>query len=130
MVIALGQAVRYAEYAIKSEKEYRARLWLGEETDTLDLTGKVIDSRPVPIDWQERLSDVSRKLTGKIMQAPPAFSAKQVDGRRSYKAARSGEKLDLEPVEVEIFSLEFAGTTDNWVDFTARVSGENRIGTV
>lgn len=122
MVIALGQAVRYAMYGLKSVKEYRARLWLGEETDSLDLTGNVVKSQPIPTGWQDRLDEVREELTGKIMQIPPAFSAKQVDGKRSYRAAREGKILELEPVEVEIFSLEFGEMSDQWIDFTARVS--------
>jgi tRNA pseudouridine55 synthase len=127
MVIALGQAVRYSTYAVKSSKEYRARLWLGEETDTLDFTGQVTDTKPIPNSWVDRLPDVVGKFTGKYMQTPPAYSAKQVNGKRSYKAARNGETLDLKPVEVDIFFLEFHRTGENWVDFTTKVSGGTYI---
>lgn len=127
MVIALGQAVRYAAYAFNSDKEYRARLWLGEETDTLDFTGKVTESQEIPENWRDRLESVKEKFTGKCLQVPPQYSAKQVDGKRSYKAARKGEKLELKAVEVEIYSLEFGESQDNWVDFTAKVSGGTYI---
>ncbi len=127
LLIALGQATRYASFALESAKKYRARLWLGDETDTLDPTGTVIASAPVPPDWPDRLPDISCKFIGIIEQAPPAFSAKQVDGKRSYRAARAGAPIDLEPVEVEIYSLEFTGIAENWVDFTATVSGGTYI---
>jgi len=127
MVVALGQAVRYTSYGLSSSKKYRARLWLGDETSTLDPTGEVIKSAPVPTDWRDRLDKVAKDLTGKYFQTPPIFSAKHIDGKRSYIAARQGETVELEPVEVEIFSLEFGEHTDEWVDFTAHVSGGTYI---
>lgn len=127
MVIALGKAVRYAEYSLKSRKKYRARMWLGDETDTLDPTGKVTESKPIPENWVDRLSDIEAHFTGKINQIPPAYSAKHVNGRRSYDAARKGEMLQLKPVEVEIFSLQFTNPSEYWVDFVTEVSSGTYI---
>jgi len=127
LIIAMGQAVRYAEYGLHSVKKYRARLWLGDETDTLDPLGNVIESKPVPEDWRDRLDDIADRFTGKFPQVPPAFSAKKIKGRRSYKSAREGERIELEAVEVEIKSIEFGKTDENWVDFIADVSGGTYI---
>ena len=123
LVVALGQAVRYAEFALHAKKIYRARLYLGEQTDTLDPTGRIIDTAHVPPDWPDRLPEIRPSFIGALNQTPPAFSAKQVDGVRSYKAARKGESLALQPARVTIHSLEFGDTGENWVDFTAEVSG-------
>ena len=123
VVVALGQAVKYSEYAIALSKTYRARLWLGEETDTLDPTGKTINSAPVPADWKERLSEAATKFIGEIKQIPPDFSAKQIDGKRAYKEARLGTSLKLEPVNVKIYQLDFGDSGDSWIDFTCAVSG-------
>lgn len=125
--IALGQAVRYAEFALRSRKKYRARLYLGEQTDTLDPTGSVIATAPVPPDWLDRLDEVKRLFTGDISQVPPAFSAKQVNGKRSYRAARRGENVELEPVEVTVYVLGFGDREETWVDFMAEVSGGTYI---
>jgi len=127
LIIALGQAVRYAEYGLHSVKKYRARLWLGDETDTLDPLGQVTDSKPVPDDWKERLDEIVNQFTGVISQVPPAFSAKQVDGKRAYKAARDGKIMELKPIEVEVKSLEFGEPDENWVDFVVEVSGGTYI---
>jgi tRNA pseudouridine55 synthase len=127
MVIALGQAVRYAGYGLHSDKMYRARLWLGDETDTLDPTGKVTISKPVPEGWKNNLEKISQEFTGKTEQVPPAFSAKQVNGERSYTAARKGRILELKPATIEIYSLQFTGTDENWIDFVCHVSGGTYI---
>ncbi len=127
VVIALGQAVRYAEFALHSRKRYRARLFLGEETDTLDPTGKVINTSPIPSDWKEKIEEIGKQFVGEIEQVPPVFSAKQVDGKRSYKAARKGEKLELEPVRVTVYELEFGEAEGSWIDFSVEVSGGTYI---
>jgi tRNA pseudouridine55 synthase len=127
VIVALGRAVRYSEYALGCRKTYRARLYLGEETDTLDPTGKVIKSAAIPPDWRSNLNDVGEKFTGEIEQVPPSFSAKQVDGVRSYEAARKGEELELKPSAVTIYRLEFAEPSELWVDFTCEVSAGTYI---
>jgi tRNA pseudouridine55 synthase len=127
MVIALGKAVRYADYALKSDKKYRARLWLGDETDTLDPTGKIVASKDIPSGWVDRLTEIESQFCGVISQVPPAYSAKQVNGKRAYKAARQGFQLELKPVDVEIYSIILMSPTDRWVDFIAHVSGGTYI---
>ncbi|HDS29768.1 MAG TPA: tRNA pseudouridine(55) synthase TruB [Firmicutes bacterium] len=127
VIIALGQAVKYSEFALGCRKGYRARLYLGEETDTLDPTGKIVASKPIPSDWKNRLDDVAKKFTGSITQTPPSYSAKQVNGHRAYYAARKGVPLELKPVEVNIYRLEFIGATEHWVDFSCEVSSGTYI---
>jgi len=127
MIIALGQAVRYSSFGLKSDKCYRARLWLGDETDTLDPTGNVTDSQTVPPGWKDKLDDIAAIFTGTIEQTPPAFSARHINGKRSYELARKGETPELKPTTVEIYSLQFTGSDENWVDFVCHVSGGTYI---
>lgn len=127
VVIAFGKAVRYAQFGIHSNKTYRARLWLGEETETLDPTGRVIISKPVPSDWAQHLPEIRSKFIGTSEQVPPLFSAKQVKGQRAYNAARKGRVIELKSVRIVVHSLEFTDHTDNWVDFTCEVSGGTYI---
>jgi len=130
LLIALGRAVKYSEFALKLRKKYRARVYLGEETDTLDPTGKVISTRDVPNDWKDRISDVLKNFSGEIEQIPPAYSAKQVDGKRAYKSARKGESVDLKPVKVTIYDLQVGEIGDLWFDFTCDVSSGTYVRTL
>ncbi|MFH1675768.1 MAG: tRNA pseudouridine(55) synthase TruB [bacterium] len=123
ILIALGKAVKFAEFALHRKKAYRARVYLGEETDTLDPTGKVISAASIPPDWSSRLDEIKARFTGEIEQMPPVFSAKQVDGKRSYKAARKGESIELKPSKVTVYSLEILSFDENLFDFTCEVSG-------
>lgn len=127
LVIAFGKAVRYAEYALHSDKAYKARVYLGEETDTLDNTGKVIHQRDIPLDWIGRLPSVIAEFEGEIEQVPPSFSAKHVDGKRSYKSAREGDLIELDPVKVTIHEIGLDKIGENWFDFSCVVSSGTYI---
>lgn len=122
VLIVLGQAVKYAEFAHSLTKCYRARLWLGEETDTLDPTGRVVKKMQVKPGWETHLDSIRKSLIGKIIQTPPAFSAKKIDGERAFNLARRGENVDIKPVEKTIYKLEFTGRSEEWLDFTCEVS--------
>jgi tRNA pseudouridine55 synthase len=103
--IALGEATKLAGRMLDATKAYDFTIRFGEQTDTLDLEGKVIatsERRPT-------LDEVERKLprfTGQIEQIPPAFSALKVDGKRAYDLARKGEAVELTARSVTVHSLD------------------------
>lgn len=103
--IMLGGATRFLNYLPDSDKGYRASFILGKTTDTLDITGEVLTECEVSAsqnDVELALAD----FRGKIMQIPPMYSAKSVDGVRLYDLARQGIEVDREPCKVEIKKLE------------------------
>lgn len=87
--IAVGEATKLAGRMLDASKEYAFTVRFGEETDTLDLEGKVIatsDVRPAP----EAVTAILTCFTGPIEQVPPAYSAILIDGERAYdRAARA-----------------------------------------
>ena len=102
--IMLGGATRFLNFLEDSDKSYRATFVLGITTDTLDITGKILDKKEV----HSTVQDVEKALElfkGKIMQTPPMYSAKSVDGVRLYDLARKGIEIEREACEVEIKSI-------------------------
>jgi tRNA pseudouridine55 synthase len=102
--IALGEATKLAGRMLDATKAYDFTIRFGEETDTLDLEGKVIATsqvRPTPADVEAILP----RFTGPIRQVPPAFSALKVEGKRAYDLARAGEQVELEARDVTIHEL-------------------------
>lgn len=110
--IMLGGATRFLNFLPDSDKGYRATLLLGKTTDTLDITGTVLSESQVTVTEAEFLS-VMENFKGEIMQVPPMYSAKSVDGVRLYDLARQGIEVDREPCKVEIKSLELVSHNDN-----------------
>ena len=103
--VMLGGATKFLDYLPQSDKRYEAKFILGKTTDTLDITGKVIEEHEV-FATKEDVLKVLPKFTGKIYQYPPMFSAKSVDGVRLYDLARQGKEVQRKPFEVEIKLLK------------------------
>lgn len=110
--IMLGGATRFLNYLPDSDKGYRAALLLGKTTDTLDITGTVLSENEVNVSRDDFVSALD-KFRGVIMQTPPMYSAKSVDGVRLYDLARQGVEIEREPCRVEIKSLELAECRGN-----------------
>lgn len=102
--VGVGQACRLFPFLLEKVKKYEAEFTFGYETDTLDAGGKIVKSGG-GVPSLARVVAILPSQTGKIMQVPPKFSAKCVDGKRGYKLARAGKEFDLPPKEVEILSL-------------------------
>ena len=125
LVLLLGRATRLANFLDIEPKVYEATVGFGSETDTDDSTGTVIRSAPLPAEADIRVGLAS--LTGTISQIPPAYSAKSVDGTRAYDAARRGEPLELEPVEVQVNGWEVREIKADSLSATITCSGGTYI---
>lgn len=122
LVLCVGRATRLAEYFHSLDKEYRALVRLGVETDTLDPEGAVVAESDAWRDLDaERVAGALDTLTGSVLQRPPAYSAKRVDGERAHRAARKGRDVELEPVRVEVHELEAVSIEIPEVEIRARV---------
>lgn len=106
LVVCVGPATRLIEYVQRMPKRYTGTFLLGRTSPTEDVEGEVtlLDNPPRPA-----LADIveaARRLTGEILQRPPAFSALKVDGRRAYELARAGRDVELEPRPVVVHRLD------------------------
>jgi tRNA pseudouridine55 synthase len=107
--ILVGEGTKLAPFLQESEKEYSGLIALGAETDTLDGTGEVIRTAPVPTLEAYRLNELAADFCGEIEQTPPIFSALKRDGVPLYKLARRGDEVAPPPPRrVEIKQLELA----------------------
>lgn len=110
--IMLGGATRFLNFLPDSDKGYRAAFSLGITTDTLDITGNVLSQKEVNA-TSEDVKNALENFKGKIMQTPPMYSAKSVDGVRLYDLARKGIEVEREACEVEIKKLELVEASDD-----------------
>lgn len=109
--VGIGQATRLFDCLLDKRKVYIAEFTFGSETDTLDLEGKpVFVGGKIPS--KSALIDLLPDFCGNIMQVPPAFSAKCVDGKKSYKLARKGITVELKPKQVAVYSIEILDDFD------------------
>lgn len=108
--IALGEATKLAGRMLDADKIYAFTVKFGEETDTLDTEGEVVETSDLRPSLAA-LEQVLARFTGPISQVPPKYSALKVDGRRAYDLARAGEVVELETRSVTIHSLELRYAT-------------------
>lgn len=114
LVLLFGRSTRLATFIVTDPKVYDATIRFGTETGTDDCTGSVTREAPPPA--AEAIRNAFPGLTGSIMQVPPAYSAKSVDGTRAYDAARRGEPLELAPVNVIVHEWTVEDERDGEID--------------
>lgn len=99
--VAVGNAARLFDYFLQKKKTYVATFRFGEDYDTLDTTGSVVNGGG-RVPTEEEICAVIPSLVGGVMQVPPKYSAKNVNGKRGYELARSGVEFELAPKKVQI----------------------------
>lgn len=122
LVVPIGRALKISELLTSEKKEYIAKVILGYETDTLDITGKEI-KRNIPNVDKDKLIEVLNSFIGKYNQEVPMYSAVKVNGRKLYEYARSNIQITPPSKIVEIYSislLEGPIYKDNTVEFTMK----------
>lgn len=119
--LLLGHTTRFLEFLPDSGKHYRARIRLGMVTDTLDITGTVLETREVKADAGELLKLLPR-FRGEIMQVPPMYSAVSKNGVRLYELARKGIEIEREARPVTIASLELTEADDIAHEYELEIS--------
>jgi len=107
LVIGIGrEGTKNLGIEVKKEKEYLAKIKLGETSTTDDEEGEKekteINREPSRIE----IDNAVKKFIGKIKQVPPIYSAIKVGGKEAYKFARQGEKPVLLERDAEIKEIE------------------------
>lgn len=109
--LALNEATKAFQFVAANAKAYRFTVQWGNETATDDAEGESTDTSTARPTRAQILAALPA-FVGEVMQAPPAFSAIKVDGRRSYALARNGERVELVERPVRIDSLELLDMPD------------------
>jgi tRNA pseudouridine55 synthase len=102
--ILFGEATKFAQAGLDADKSYRARIRLGQTSDTGDAEGKLSASQSVDCS----LADVERALAncmGQQLQTPPMYSALKFQGRPLYAYAREGQSVERAPRTITIYSM-------------------------
>lgn len=113
LVLCMGSSLKLVELLTNHDKEYVARIRLGIETDTLDITGNVLKEEKVPDITVRDVQEVLKRFIGKIRQRVPKYSAIKVNGKKLYEYAREGIEVELPVHEVEIYDLQLISDIKN-----------------
>ncbi|MEW6219210.1 MAG: tRNA pseudouridine(55) synthase TruB [Thermodesulfobacteriota bacterium] len=131
LVVAVGrEATRLMPRLMAGDKEYLARVRLGQETDTGDHTGRVLAELPVPVLERPAVMAILAGFLGPGLQEPPSFSALKHQGRPLYAYARQGQTVPKEPRPVVIHELELVAMADVELELSVRCSKGTYIRTL
>jgi len=110
LLLVLGKATRLAQFLSGSAKSYEATVRFGFATDTADAQGRPLGPpSSVASPTVEAIDAALNAFRGTFMQQPPAFSAKKIDGQRSYKLAREAANTLPAPVSVTAHRIQIVG---------------------
>jgi len=119
--ILLNKATKIARFLEANDKEYIADIKLGYQTDTLDLTGKVVfEDKNFEID-KEKLENVLKTFIGDIKQIPPKYSAIKINGERASDLVRKGISVKLKPRFIKIYYIDLLNINEKENIFTIKV---------
>ncbi|WP_345979481.1 tRNA pseudouridine(55) synthase TruB [Sulfurimonas sp. HSL3-2] len=121
LIIGFGSHTRLFRFLDKTPKKYRATLWLGAHSDSLDI--ELIDKiDEIKAFGEDTVKDAIKKLEGTLTYDPPIFSAKKIDGQRAYDLARAGKEVVLNKITSTIYETKFISYCHPFVTFEATVS--------
>lgn len=131
MVLCIGQATRLNEYLVADNKVYQATLTFGNETDTQDISGKIIATCDFPELTESEFKNILKGYIGVQEQTPPMYSAIKKNGKPLYQYAREGKKIDELPKrKIEIFDIQCLSYDGNVATFIVHCSKGTYIRTL
>ncbi|WP_318483825.1 tRNA pseudouridine(55) synthase TruB [Photobacterium leiognathi] len=127
--ICFGEATKFSQFLLDSDKRYRVIAKLGERTDTSDSDGEVVETREVKVD-RGQLERCIAKFRGTTDQIPSMYSALKYKGRKLYEYAREGVEVPRESRKITVYSVDLLRFENNEVEMELHVSKGTYIRTI
>jgi tRNA pseudouridine55 synthase len=121
LLVGFGSHTKLFRFLNKTPKKYRATLWLGAKSDSLDIEmiESVEEIAELPI---SKVQEAVKSLEGDLEYEPPIFSAKRINGQRAYDLARAGKKVELNKINSTIYETKLLHYCHPYITFEAMVS--------
>lgn len=117
MLVCTGKSTKMINELQGMDKEYTGTFYLGATSASFDQETPVNQTYPVAHIHEAAIRQTALKFIGEQKQIPPAFSAKQIDGKRAYEYAREGENVPLKSCRITIYEFEIVKIELPFVDF-------------
>lgn len=127
--ICLGEATKFSQYLLDSDKRYRVIARLGQRTDTSDADGQIVEERPVTFS-AEQLAAALDTFRGDIEQIPSMYSALKYQGKKLYEYARQGIEVPREARPITVYELLFIRHEGNELELEIHCSKGTYIRTI
>ncbi len=121
LIVATGKYTKLFQYLNKTPKIYKATLWLGVQSKSLDIENIISIAKMPPLKL-EQIQKLFISLKGKVTYTPPQFSAKKIEGKRAYEMARANKEVTLSPITSTIFDINLLHYIHPFITFEISVS--------
>ena len=118
LVLCLGNALKVCELITANDKEYIAKVILGIETETLDTTSPIINTKKTNI-TKEEIEKVLNSFKGSYLQEVPKYFAVKINGKKLYEYAREGKEIELPKKMVTIYDIQLISDITYYNDTTS-----------
>lgn len=126
LLVAVNKGLKVVKLLNYKDKEYIAKVKLGIKTDTLDITGKILEEKKEELN-KEELAPVLKSFIGKYSYEVPIYSAIKVNGKKLYEYARNDQKVELPIKESYIYGIKLIDFKENSFTFSVKVSNGTYI---
>ena len=121
LVVCIGNTTKLCELLTSEYKEYIATIKLGIKTDTLDITGNIVEKKDYNVD-EKKIIEVLNSFQGESIQTTPIYSAVKVNGKKLYEYAREGKEVELPKRKITIKNIELISYNNDEIVFKTTVS--------
>ena len=122
LVLGVGKSTKKLSNIIQFDKTYEGIIKLGEKTDSMDLTGNIVEEKEVCEISDQSLIDCEKNFVGELLQRTPMYSARKINGVRLYKLARKNIEIKTNPKLITIKSLKIDSLDENTLKITVDCS--------
>ena len=126
LLVAVNKGLKVVKLLNYKDKEYITKVKLGIKTDTLDITGNILEEKKEELN-KEELAPVLKSFIGDYSYEVPIYSAIKVNGKKLYEYAREGKKVELPIKNSYIYDIKLIDFKDNSFTFSVKVSNGTYI---
>ena len=126
LLVGVNKGLKVVKLLNYKDKEYIAKVKLGIKTDTLDITGNILEERKEDLN-QEELVEVLQSFIGEYSYEVPIYSAIKVNGKKLYEYAREGKKVEIPIKDSYIYDIKLINIEENSFTFSVKVSNGTYI---
>lgn len=129
MACLINEGTKLSQYILEGDKGYRLKAQFGLKTDTLDITGAVLETRPIPVLTKEMIQQAAESLVGEFEFPVPIYSAIKIQGKKLYEYARQEEAVEIPKKLMKFWDLQLLDWGADWAEFDIKCSKGSYIRT-
>ena len=128
--LCFGEATKFSQFLLGSDKQYWTRIRLGVATTTADADGEVVSTADASHITAQQVEQALSAYRGQIKQVPSMYSALKHNGQPLYKLARQGVEVEREARDITVYENKLVGCADSEIELQIHCSKGTYVRTI